>query len=421
MSKKIFFFLSFQYFLFLTFNELLLKSQQTRIYVLEILLFSLVCVFKRRQLWNTYKQFNGAPFLRILLFFMMIGAVYLAFSYNNFFTKYWHLYSLDYNASFIPRHFFIVAQFFISVGLGYCLYKSNFLLSFNNKYVIAVFAGLTLFFVGMNFSDSSRTYSSFIVLLVSLLSVNQKRYVFLPLFLIPFFIEFSSYTIGLLILIFIIFYMGTLSKMLEKHGMLKVSFFVLFVMILMMAYSTLISEKIDEDVNSAWRLVVWTNEIRTLIRTQFTGVGFGTAYVTIDILQQTDNVNMYLKAENGFSEGIFIIANHNSILNTFYRMGLLGGLTFLVLNLSLFSWFLKVNHEPLPERVKRYLWWAMANYLFNFVIISLNPGLEMLQFSIGYQLSMAIIIYTLLYSSKMIRLSKKVSINASGSIKMESH
>ena len=407
MSKKIFFFLSFQYFLFLTFNDLLLKSQQTRFYIYEIVIFSLVCVFCRSRLWNTFKMQSGVPFLKLLISFMTIGAVYLAFSYNNFFVRYWHLYGLDYNRTYIPRHFFIVAQFFISVGLGYSLYVSNFLLAFNKKYVIAIFAALTLFFVGMNFSDSSRTYSSFIVLLVSLLSVNNRKLVFLPLLLIPFFIEFSSYTIGLLILIFIIFYMGTLSKMLARHGMLKVSVFVILVMMVMLAYSTFISEKIDEDVNSAWRLVVWTNEIRTLIKTQFTGVGFGTAYVTIDILQQTDNVNMYLKTENGFSEGICIIANHNSILNTFYRMGFLGGLSFIFLNLSLLKWFLKVNHAQLPEKMNRYLWWAMANYLFNFVITSLNPGLEMLQFSIGYQLSLAIVIYVLLYSSKIIRMSSK--------------
>ena len=151
MSKKIFFFLSFQYFLFLTFNDLLLKSQQTRFYIYEIVIFSLVCVFCRSRLWNTFKMQSGVPFLKLLISFMTIGAVYLAFSYNNFFVRYWHLYGLDYNRTYIPRHFFIVAQFFISVGLGYSLYVSNFLLAFNKKYVIAIFAALTLFFVGMNF------------------------------------------------------------------------------------------------------------------------------------------------------------------------------------------------------------------------------------------------------------------------------
>ncbi len=404
MSKKVFFLLAFQYVLFVVFIVLFSKSLKTSFYIFEIFLFAMVCMLNRKRLWTSFKAVSaGITFLKLLLAYMIIGGVYLALSYNDFFTRYWHLYNLDYNSHFIARHFFIVVQFFVSIGLGYTFYISKFVFSLNNKYVIFIFLGLIFFFVGLNFSESSKTYSTLIVLLISLLSVNNKKFVFLLLFIIPLFITFSSYTIGLLSLIFLIFFMGRLSKMLSKHGMLKVSFFVMFMILLMLAYSTLISEKIDEDVNSTWRLVVWMNEVRTLIRTQFMGVGFGTAYVTIDILQQTDNINMYLKTENGFSEGIFIIANHNSILNTFYRMGIIGGLVFLFINLSLFSWFLKVNQASLPERMKRYLWWAMANYVFNFVIMALNPGLEMLQFSIGFQLSLAIFLSLLLHSSYLIK------------------
>ena len=41
---------------------------------------------------------------------------------------------------------------------------------------------------------------------------------------------------------------------------------------------------------------VWTNEIDSLRQTGFTGVGFGSAYVTSNITRFTDNTNMYLGA-----------------------------------------------------------------------------------------------------------------------------
>lgn len=218
--------------------------------------------------------------------------------------------------------------------------------------------------------------------------------------MIPFFLDSSSYTIGLLLLISIIFFRKTLSVKLQKNGMAKVSFTLLFLILIAVIYSNLISEQISQDGNSEWRMVVWLNEIASLRQSHYLGVGFGSAYVSTDILSKTANINMYTNNElNNFLYGIFLVGNHNSILNMFYRMGVAGGVVFVILQIVILKWSLKQSSNHVNTKFNDYIWWANANYIFNFIVIALNPGLEMMQFSIGYQLSLAVLFSILLVSS----------------------
>jgi O-antigen ligase len=145
------------------------------------------------------------------------------------------------------------------------------------------------------------------------------------------------------------------------------------------------------DPNSIWRYYVWMNEIDSLIKTYFTGVGFGSAYISNDIIYQVDNINMYYKnVEGSFETGAFIIANHSSLINMFYRMGLIGGLLFISLYVQIIRIVCKLYNQT--DIIKRkLLWYLFSVWIYETVVIFLNPGLEMMQFALSYLLSLAML------------------------------
>ena len=149
---------------------------------------------------------------------------------------------------------------------------------------------------------------------------------------------------------------------------------------------------IESDPNSLWRLNVWINEIGSLSKTCFTGVGFGSAYVTKDIVNQVSNSNMYTtNVEGGLESGIYLVANHSSLLNMFYRMGILGGLLFLALNVQLIRVVVKTYRQA-TRKMKSLLWRMFAVFIYETIIIALNPGLEMMQFALSYILSVSVLL-----------------------------
>ena len=163
---------------------------------------------------------------------------------------------------------------------------------------------------------------------------------------------------------------------------------------------------ISDDANALWRLMVWTNEVLSLKETYFTGVAYGTAYVTETIYNEVSNSNMYT---NDFTnnEGLFVVANHSSILNMFYRMGLLGGIIYVSIILISLKWYSKIYTYIKIKKSRRYLYWALINWLINLLIICINPGLESPQFATTYLLSQGIFLGTLLYYQKQLYIVSK--------------
>ncbi len=391
--KYIYIILFIQYFILLLCWILIPKSTMMISYIGEIGLFALLTAINARNIKKIFCLSNeGRKTMICFLLLLLISLVYLYLSYYNL-ADYWNINNLGYNSFFIPRHYFIILQYFISIGLGYSLYRSNFLMRIKSKWVIMAIVAIFIM-TSMDFATNSKSYFTIMVLLISLLGLRYK----LLLIALPFFgffsMEQTTYLIAIAEVSFIMLFKRSIANFLQKNGKIKLFACFLVSILTFLLLSSTISELVDSDSNSSWRLAVWKNEIASLEKTQYTGVGFGTAYVSNSIPYETDNINMYLNAENGFSEGVFIVANHNSVLNMFYRMGLIGGVLFVLFNLFLLYWCIS-NNRITSSKMNAYLWWAMANYVFNFTVILFNPGLEMLQFSTGYQLSLAILLAVL--------------------------
>lgn len=158
---------------------------------------------------------------------------------------------------------------------------------------------------------------------------------------------------------------------------------------------------ISDDANALWRLMVWTNEVISLKETYFTGVGYGSAYVTETIYNEVSNSNMYT---NDFTnnEGLFVVANHSSILNMFYRMGIIGGILYISIILITLKWYSKIYRSIKIRKSRRYLYWALINWIINLLIICINPGLESPQFATTYLLSQGLLWGTLLHYQKQL-------------------
>lgn len=372
-------------------------------YIAEIGLFALLTAINARKIKKVFYLSNeGRKTMICFLLLLLISLVYLCLSYYNL-ADYWNINNLGYNSFFIPRHYFIILQYFISIGLGYSLYRSNILMRIKSRWVIMAIVAIFIM-TSMDFATNSKSYFTIMVLLISLLGLRYK----LLLIALPFFgffsMEQTTYLIAIAEVSFIMLFKRSIANFLQRNGKIKLLGCFLVSILTFIFLSSTISELVDSDSNSSWRLAVWKNEIASLEKTQYTGVGFGTAYVSNSIPYETDNINMYLNAENGFSEGVFIVANHNSVLNMFYRMGFIGGVLFVLLNLFLLYWCIS-NNRKTSGIVNAYLWWAMANYVFNFTVILFNPGLEMLQFSTGYQLSLAILL-AILFATNHNQLTK---------------
>lgn len=374
------------------------KSIIARLYIAEIGFFAIMVALSFKKIKSLFRLTGeGSWTLCFLILWILVSLFYLYISFYNL-ADYWDIYNLRFNASFIPRHYFIVAQFFISVGLGYSLYQSGFFIQMKNKWIVlAIFAVVLM--TSWNFALNSKSYSTLIVLLFSLLGIRYEILLVLLPFIGFLFTGSATYLIAITILSMLMLFKRQIARGLRRSGKMKLFLCFILTIYAFLLLATSISEVIDSDGNSSWRLSVWKNELSVLEKTDYTGVGFGTSYVTSSIVYEVDNINMYLKTDGGFYEGIFIVANHNSVLNVFYRMGFVGGFLFIGINLFLLFWCLKTNSK-INGKLNAYLWWAMANYVFNFIVILFNPGLEMLQFSIGYQLSLAILFSVLFSASK---------------------
>ena len=404
--KKFYSLLSIQYFLLLLIFALVPKSVATIAYTGEIFLFFVVTIFH----WKSIKSLfgsneSGHQTLRYMAVLFGFSLVYLALSFYNL-PAFWQIDRLAFNSQFIPRHYFIIAQFFIGISLGYSLYKSNFIFKVK-RFGIVIYIIALIGITGVDFSSNSKSYSTMIVMAISFLGVSQKNFLWFLPFIGFLFGGSSTYVLAVMIVICIMFFRQKISKYLLRKGRQKIQGWMIFTILLILVMPSLLSEQINADPNAIWRLVVWKNELHSLAQTYYTGVGFGAAYVSDFILRETDNIDMYMKSDVGFMEGIFVVANHNSVLNLFYRMGIVGGILFLAINVFLLDWCIRVNAN-IPKKYQGYLWWGIANYAFNFVVILFNPGLEMMQFSVGYQLSLAIL-FSLLFkmSSYNIKIKKK--------------
>ena len=325
--------------------------------------------------------------------FWGVAGFYFIISLLNL-PRMWGIAGLGFNISFLPRHFFIIAELLIPVLLSYGIYRLRLYDFFSNRKLI-------LFYIFVFLINREICVMGLLLITLSLIAWKRRSKL---LMLLAIFIntEQSAYILGFMIMMFLLFFERRISSFLYKNTARKIILILSLSVIILFLSSAFIMYYVQEDPNSLWRLYVWINEINSLSQTYFTGVGFGSAYVTDDIIYMVDNSSMYVQNNNESMEtGVFLVANHSSLLNMFYRMGLLGGFLFLTLNVKMICIVIKM-YRYADKRMRSLLWRLFSVFIYETVIISLNPGLEMMQFALSYLLSVSFllaVIYKILMQS----------------------
>lgn len=381
------------YILFLCVFTFLPKSVETGVFILFILAGAVYVGINPQLMRRHYGQEAEIRRLRkLFLLFVYVSAAYFLLSFINL-PHIWGIRGLMFKHSFIPRHFVVVAELFLPILLAESLQKIQF---FNRIQTIPLILFLLLVFYKLRYVMCMN--GVFMVTLALISWKTRKKWVMLPAVLISY--NMSSYLLSFLAMMFLIYLEKPVTRYLYKHTLRKIIVLSSLAVIFIFIISGLLVIFVKNDPNSLWRLHVWQNELSSLKQTYFTGVGFGSAYVTDDIIYKVSNSNMYFNnADRSLEYGVFTVANHSSILNMFYRMGLVGGFIFLAMNVQLICLVVKLYHDS--KRHERALLWRLFGvWIYQTVIIFLNPGLEMMQFAVSYLLSVAFLLAVVLMINK---------------------
>lgn len=380
------------------------KSQFKVIFVSEIMLFFVLTVYNIVKIKrNMYVSKQGQIIWWLFAAFFILAAIMLQLSYKDL-ASYWNILFLYYEKQYVYRHFMIIAELFLSIGLGYAMMQTGTIFKIKKKYliVLSVLIGMVMVY--------NRGFVIFLgglfVAGVSLLALKTKHkwlYLFIPLVMI----SHSAYVLASAFMITLIFLRRPFKSFFASNPTGKIVVLILLFIAAIFVFNEELYAKIRSDANSYWRLQVWTNELESLAKTCYTGVGFGTAYVTGDINLIVNNFNMYLDDEGYIYERLFLVANHNSVLNMFYRLGLLGGLLFVSWNIMICSICLTSYRKKILGEFNEYCWWAFTNYIYNLVIIAVNPGMEMMQFAINYTFSLGLMFAIIYTSNRVVERQRK--------------
>lgn len=360
------------------------KSVQTLGFLAFIFISAFYVLYKKTIIHKYFTYYYDLREFRLyFIWFFSIAGFYFIISLLNL-PRMWGIAGLGFNISYLPRHFFIIAELLIPVLLSYGIYRLRLYDYFNNRKLI-------LFYIIVFLLNHEICVMGLLLITLSLIAWKRRSKL---LMLLAIFIntEQSAYILGFMIMMFLLFFERRITSFLFKNTARKIILILSLSVIILFVSSAFIMYYVQGDPNSLWRLYVWINEINSLSQTYYTGVGFGSAYVTEDIIYQVDNSNMYIQNENGAVEtGVFLVANHSSLLNMFYRMGLLGGFLFLTLNVKMICIVIKM-YRYADKRMRSLLWRLFSVFLYETVIISLNPGLEMMQFALSYLLCVSFLL-----------------------------
>lgn len=394
-SKTLYRIIELQFFIVWLMAVVIPKSQFKTIFVTEILFFFVVAAYNIRRIKNlvTYSK-QGRYTWWVFVSFFVLSALMLYFSYENI-PSYWGIHLLPFERQYIPRHFMVIAELFLSIGLGFTMMRSGNLFKIKKLHLIMVSVLLAFLMV------YNRNYVIFLgglfVAVTSLLAFKTNfKFLFLLIPLVMY--SHSAYVIAAIVMLMFLFLRSIFRRFFSSFPTERIIILLILLVVVMLVFREELYIAIRRDNNAYWRFLVWTNEIESLAMTYFTGVGFGSAYVTSDIYNIVNNANMYIDEDGNMYDRFFLVANHNSVLNMFYRLGLLGGLLFVAWNIMICSMCLLSYKKKILKEHNDYCWWAFTNYMYNLVIILFNPGMEMMQFAINYVFSLGIM-FAILFST----------------------
>lgn len=314
-----------------------------------------------------------------LKIFILIVCIYIILSFLGLGT-WFGIDGLGFDRIYIMRH----AYFILTVPIGYFLAEASYtgilqeILTVKKAFLIYIV--LTVFSM-LNFITISG--HALFVCISSFLFVKKRNiFTFILVILSVYMVagNQSSTVLASAGLIAILLFPDFLSNILDRNFDIKFLLTIFLLIIVVFFGLEQIYSMIYADKNAIWRLQYWLNDVRVFAKTFGIGVGFGTTYATDDLFNTIINAS-------ALRGGLFVTAQHSSLINMFYRMGIIGGIYFVNLHLSLMKWVgntLKKNREVGIASDNKWIVWAFGNFVFHFIIIMLNPGIESPKFFWGY-------------------------------------
>jgi O-antigen ligase len=131
--------------------------------------------------------------------------------------------------------------------------------------------------------------------------------------------------------------------------------------------------------DAAWRANAWQDNLSALAESNLIGVGFGVPYHILTARNLLDferhSATENLPPSTPKSEYAYVNGQHSSIINVFFRLGVIGGVVFLALNIVLFGRLVEAAStvNPVLARLNSA---AAALFVITFIQIAVNVGLE---------------------------------------------
>ena len=278
---------------------------------------------------SSMKYYNSS-----LCYFILLGICYAAISLIGGFSL---LSNVQYDKYYVLRQAYFLPFLFIAIPVFAQSFKVGLFKFFLQRRLFFVIFSVSLHLpVAMQFTA---------ILLLSIRNHLIGLITFLFILLIQGYSGSLQVTLmqGILLVFFI-----TRKKLKMKY----ISAFIIIMIVTgYVIPDSLIFYMTDSDMNTGWRLKVWVDDIKSTVNsTFFIGHGFGTTY--FPYVQHTD--------------WNFVRGQHNSFVNIFYRMGIVGLLLFMAYINSIEK---KIRNFNAPHELNYIL-------LLGMIIIGVNVGLE---------------------------------------------
>lgn len=224
-------------------------------------------------------------------------------------------------------------------------------------------------------------------------------FVFLNLFFIldvvaGYGVMFNAMTGAVLYLMMFIFYFTSTISYFNRNEYLSY-FAIVILLILFVLVAPVFSELFIADLNTYWRLTSWRDNLAAVYSNWGMGTGFGVAYFPNSPEALDAAYKSYLKGSGGYNmyDSLFIRGQHSSIINVFFRMGVLGGGLLLCIILGL----LKQASTSAQNNDVRFLTPVFVCGVLN---ISVHVGFESPPFLITISIAVGMLLGAILLSKR---------------------
>jgi hypothetical protein len=144
---------------------------------------------------------------------------------------------------------------------------------------------------------------------------------------------------------------------------------------------TAMPDVIGFDINTQWRFFVWRENLFAALKSGLLGVGFGTPYFQLspgnvfEAYRLTQYAEFTQYALGSPTDLLYIRGQHSSLVNAFYRMGLVGGGLFITFNVAVVVVLIKALRRA-ASGVAAVIAAASAIFVVEASQIAMHVGIE---------------------------------------------